>query len=236
VPAEYQDLYSLLDRQISAFESQVNAGWDGSMPPVDFSGEIVTANANRGLQLADLRQLQGAVLELERLRALGVRAATISIGFPLLYRPFHEWNGNTDNYDRIAAFYRELAAAARQRGLRLVVKSGLMFPGYYSAGSGLDVGRYYGTLSADQYIAARAAMSGEVARLIRPEYLIFASEPDVEAELVNKPSIGTVAGFQDLISRSVSAVNAAGAGDQVLTGAGVGTWDAQGTSIFTFIR
>jgi uncharacterized protein (TIGR03437 family) len=58
--------------------------------------------------------------------------------------------------------------------------------------------------------------------------MIFASEPDVEAALVNKPSIGTVPGFLDLINRGISAVNASGVGDQILLGAGVGTWDANG--------
>ena len=53
-PAEYRDLYALLDRQISSFESQLSARWDGSMPPVDFGGEIVTVNVNRGLQLTTI--------------------------------------------------------------------------------------------------------------------------------------------------------------------------------------
>jgi uncharacterized protein (TIGR03437 family) len=226
VPAEYQDLYNLLDRQISAFESQINSRWDGSMPPVDFSGELVTANASRGLRLTDLRELQGAVLELERMRGLGARAVSITIGFPMLFRPFHEWNGNTENYDKLAAFYRELAAAARQRGMRLFVKQGIVFPGYFSAGSGLDVGRYFASLSSDQYIAARAAMAGEVARILLPDYIVFGAEPDVEAALTNKPALATIPGVLDLINRSIAAVKASGA--PVLTGAGVGTWDNNG--------
>jgi uncharacterized protein (TIGR03437 family) len=228
VPAQYQDLYSMLDRQISAFEAQISARWDGSMPPVDFSGELVTANGGRGLQLTDPRQMQGVLLELERLRSLGVRAVSITIGFPLLHRPFHVWNGNADNYDKLAAFYRDLAGNVRQRGLRLVIKSGLLFPGFYSAGSGLDVGRYYSSLSADQYIAARAAMAGEVARLMQPDYILLGAEPDVEAELANKSAIATVAGYQGLMSRAISAVRESGTGDRILLGAGVGTWEPNG--------
>ncbi len=87
VPREYKDLYAMLDSKVSAFDARVNRGWDGRRSDVQFGAELLVANCNRGRQLLDPRAFEGAKLELARLQGLGVRAVTVCIGFPLLYRP-----------------------------------------------------------------------------------------------------------------------------------------------------
>jgi uncharacterized protein (TIGR03437 family) len=223
----------MLDTQINAFESQVTARWDGSMPPVDFSGDLITASSTRGLEVADVAQLTGVGLEMDRLRSLGAKAVTVSLGFPLLYRPFHQSNGNTENYDKLAAFYTGVATAARQRGFRLIVKTGPLLPEFLFANSGLNLGNYYAGLSPDQYVAARAATAGEIARVMRPDYMVVASQPNIEAAITGKASLGTIPGFVDLVNRSVTSVNAASSGFRILTGAGVATSDSNGLAYIT---
>src|SRR5713101_1623363 len=127
VPREYQDLYAMLDSKVSAFDARVSRSWDGQRSDVQFAAELLVANCNRGLQLLDPLAFEGTKLELTRLQGLGVNAVTICIGFPLLYRPFFEFNGDSDDYERFIDFYRKLSAEVHRRNMKLIVESSILF-------------------------------------------------------------------------------------------------------------
>src|SRR5207237_2774489 len=88
VPREYNDLYSMMDKNVSAFEARVGRSWDVEYSDVQFGAELLVANCNRVPQLLHPRAFEGAKLELTRLQNLGVRAVTVCIGFPLLDRAY----------------------------------------------------------------------------------------------------------------------------------------------------
>ncbi len=127
VPREYNDLYAMLDSQVSAFHAKVSRSWDGQSSDVHFAAESLVANCNRGRQLLDPIAFEGTKLELTRLQGLGVRAVTMCIGFPLLYRPFFEFNGDPDDYQRFIDFYRKLSDEVHRRNMQLIVESSVLF-------------------------------------------------------------------------------------------------------------
>ena len=185
VPAEFQDLYGSLQATLDSFNRTLDARGSGTRTPVTFSAELLTANANRGQQLLGSDALPGARLELDRLRALGVRGVVFTVSFPLLYPPFHAWS-HTDPAPYLA-FYRQVAAEARARGLKVAIGTGPMFRGVYSAGAGFDVGAYYDQLSTDEYLFGRGEVAKAIARDLQPDFLELGGEPDSEAEISGKP-------------------------------------------------
>jgi hypothetical protein len=218
VPLEFQDLNTALASKLTQFDATIASQWDGSKPPVDFSAELLTANANGGRQLLTAKTSRGAQLELASLQALGVKAVTVAIGFPILYQPF-----DPADYQGFLSFYKQLAAEIHAAGMKMVVESGAVFPGVFSEGSGLDVADYYLALTNAQYTLGRAQQIVTIAREIQPDYLIIAEEPDTEAEITGKSFIGTLSGFSSMVDTFLSQLDSAGfTGANV--GAGVGTW------------
>jgi len=227
VPPAYQDLYSMLEEKIAGFAGKIPSQENTASAAVNFGGELLTANAHRGVQLLLPKTREGVRVELDRLRALGAKSVTVAVGFPILYRPFLEWNGDPGDYQGLVDFYKQLAADVRSRGMQLVVESGALFPGSYSVGSGFKLAEYYGTLSNQEYIAGRAEMAATIAREIRPDLLVVGSEPDTEAKISSKAFLGTPNGFALLVAKIVTRVRAEG-GRGIPIGAGVGVWKQDG--------
>lgn len=207
VPLEYQDLYNALQSKLTAFDATISSKWDGTRPPVDFSAELLTANANRGQLLLTTGAATEAQLELASLQALGVKTVTVAIGFPILYQPFDPLY-----YQGYLSFYKQLAARIHAAGMKMVVETGA-----------LDVAGYYPTLPDQFYVDGRAKQILTIASEIQPDYLIVAEEPDTEAEITGKPFIGTLSGFSSMVDTFLSQLNSAGF-TSTNVGAGVGTW------------
>lgn len=110
VPKAYADLYQQLEAKLQKTSERIDRQWDKSKAPVDFSAEMVTANSNRGVQLLQPVTLWGVRLEMQRLQELGVKAVTLSINFPVLYEPFHQFNGTT--YRAFLDFYKHVVKGA----------------------------------------------------------------------------------------------------------------------------
>src|SRR6187402_648425 len=106
VPAAYQDLYSQLKTRLDSFDAQVSAAWDSATFPTDFSAELLTANGNRGQQLLSPNARVGAVLELQSLKNLGMRAVTIALPYPLLNRAYLQSAGQGGDYDAYLSYYQ----------------------------------------------------------------------------------------------------------------------------------
>jgi uncharacterized protein (TIGR03437 family) len=210
VPLEYQDLYAQLQSKLTEFDATISRQWNGTRPPVDFSAELFTANANRGLLLLTAGTATSE-LEIARLQALGAKTVTVAIGFPILYQPFDPLH-----YQGYLSFYKQLAANIHAAGMKMVVETGVVFPS-------LDAAAFYPTLPDLLYVNGRAQQILTIAREIQPDYLVIAEEPDTEAEITGKSFIATVPGFSFMVDTFLSQLNSAGfTGTNV--GAGVGTW------------
>jgi hypothetical protein len=226
VPAEYRDLYAMMDAKIAAFEAKLGPAGNAAPADVAWGAELLTANCNRGRQLLDPRTLAATRLELTRLQSLGVKAVTVCIGFPLLYRPFFDFNGDAEDYDRFVAFYRDLSADVHGRGMKLIVETSVLFGGVYSQGSGLRIQEYYPTLDAAQLAAGRAEVAKTIVREVKPDFLNLGSEPDTQARLTGRLDFATPDGNARLLDGIVKQVRAAGVGRTRL-GAGVGSWQGR---------
>lgn len=229
VPAAYKETWTELDSKLTALEKKTDEQWNGRRPEVDFAAEVLTANGNRGRQLLQPQTQAALKLELDRLQKLGISAVTVAIPFPLLYRPFLEWNGDPDDFQPFVDFYTKLADDAHNRGLKVYVESSVLFPGAYSAGSGLKVAEYYKKLPDREYNAGRATVINTIARNIHPDAIQMGSEPDTEATVTGKASLKSPQAHARLITDIVMAVRSVG-GAGVPLGAGVGSWMPDATA------
>jgi fibronectin type 3 domain-containing protein len=223
VPAEYQDLYSSLTTQLASFESVVKAG--GTYPTA-FSAELQSANSARGPAVLT-SPYRTVLMELDSLKALGVKAVNVGIHFPILYSSYY---ANATDYQQYLNFYTQVARDVRARGLKLIVESGLVIdePGI----TNLSCLPYYNSLTVDQYERGRAQVAVTIAQQLKPDYLSVVNEPDVEALQSGKPELGTLSGSTGMLNVILSAMQQAGV-TGVSVGAGVGTWMA---SYDTFVR
>jgi hypothetical protein len=208
VPPEYQDLYAALDQNLDAFSQSIPAG--GSRYPVTYATELLTANGNRGRALLGANVLVGVRLELDRLRALNVKAVTIALPWPILDPAFLQWNGDSGDRQPLIDFFAQVAAETHARGMKLLVENGVMFGGIYSAGSGMNAAGYYATLSDTQLVAGRAAQVLTVVSQVKPDLLNVGSEPDTEASLTGHAFLRTPPGFASMVQTFTSQLAGAG--------------------------
>jgi chitodextrinase len=213
-PASYQDLYSATKAQIDAFASQVPA--HGTYP-TDFSAELMTANSARGSALL-AQSRTGLLMELDSLQAMGLKAVTVGIHFPILYSGFYQ---NPSDYQQYVNYYTQLAQDVRARGLKLIVETGIVLnePGLNS----VDCSAFYRSLTLDQYQRGRMQVAVTIAQNLNPDYLSVVNEPDNEAAQSGFTALGTVNGSLGLLNTILSGLHQAGL-NGLKVGAGVGTW------------
>ncbi len=221
VPAPYAGLYSALKGSLDSYEATVDAAWDGTRHPVDFAAELTSASSLLGERIIDPEHLDGVLLELDSLKALGVKAVTVQFAFPVLYPPFH---GSTAEYQQYLSFYERLASEIRARNLKLIARSGIIMS--QQGFTTVDVRGYYESLSLNQYKAGRIQAIRTVVERFQPDYIVVLGEPDTEAAQTRKPELATVEGstaFLDAILTSIAQTGVTG----VSVGAGIGTWAPQ---------
>ncbi len=221
VPPEYADLYAFLGGKLDAFDRSIPPA-DGPFP-VTFATELLSANGNRGRALLGPNALAGIRLELDRLRALNVKAVTVAIPFPILDDSFLAFNGDPGDRQPLIDFFARVVTETHARGMKLLVENGVMFGGVYAAGSGMDAAAYYPTLTDDQLVAGRAAQVVTIASQIAPDLLNVGSEPDTEAHLTGHPFLETPAGFAGMVRTFLAQLGGAGL-TSVPVVAGSGTW------------
>jgi fibronectin type 3 domain-containing protein len=215
-PSEYQDLYTMMQSQIAAFDQTIRKSWNGSKPPVYWSAQLESATGN-GIDLLQSSAYTGVLSELDGLKALGVKAVTVDINYPLLDSAFDAYGGNAAGF---LAFYQQLAQDIHSRGLIMIVESSPVFTN--SMFTTFNAQPFYDSLSTAQYDAGRANQALVIAQKVGPDYLTVISEPDTEASQTGKSELGTVSGSKTLLNTIVSAYRASGS--KVPLGAGVGTW------------
>jgi uncharacterized protein (TIGR03437 family) len=229
VPAEYQGLYNELQAKLNAFDSAVSAQWNGTQYSTLFSGELLTVNSNRGLQLLGSNVRTGYLTELAALKKVGAQAVVVKMGYPLLYEPFMQFNGTPDDYSKIVAFFQQVVKDVHDAGMKVIVESDTLFPGFYSSGSGMNLAGYYKSIDYQQFLDGEATVAQTIVEQIGPDYVDVGSEPDTMAKLT---------GFTELLNPTnwAAAVNAFMSkippSANVKVGAGIGTWLGKNGSEF----
>jgi chitodextrinase len=221
VPAQYQDLYNTLNTQIAGFDTAVNAGWNGKPYPYLNAPQLQVASSDEYTLLLQPGYAEAVSTELEELQALGAKAVTVQILFPILYQPFYDYIGDPAQYQQFLTLYQQLAQKIHSRGMKLVVEASLFVPLV-----GTDISQfqtYLTTLSWTEYMNARAANALAVAQLIQPDYLSVLTESDTEESVSGQTNLNTVAGVTQLVQTILTTLQNAGV-KNIQIGAGVGTW------------
>src|SRR5207245_2828612 len=132
---------------LSDFDKTLSSQWNGTKTPVVFAAELDAASGAVGPGLLAPSHMNVVRMELDHLKTLGVGAVTVAISWPLLYQPYFDYEhanepgSSVQNYNAqdFIDVYKQVAAEAHSRGIKLIVESGPIFPSY----SALSVNNYY---------------------------------------------------------------------------------------------
>jgi hypothetical protein len=229
-PAGYcSTIYSELSGDLQAFNIVL------SVPPVwkpiaggptVYAGNLQVADGNVGPQLSGANYINAVLTQMQELRASGIGAVQINLGFPVLYEPFF---GSQAKLQPYLNFYTQVAQAARSAGLKLIVENNVLLTSDVEAGW-TTLPAFYSTLTWPEYMAARAKMAATIAQTLQPDYLILAEEPDTEAAQASQTNVNNPADAAQMIAGEISAVQALKL-PNIKLGAGFGSWlPASGTS------
>lgn len=215
VPAAFQDLYTSLDGDLQAFNASL-----GSSPQYGglHTGTLTNADANSGPQLVNAGYSIGLQLQLQALKAMGVEAVMVEVGFPMLYRPFFS---SQSQYQQFVTFYQQVAASIRALGMKVIVENNCLLSTDVQAG--WNVAPFYRTLSWTQYQQARAQTAAVLAQTMHPDYMVVLEEPDTEAIQAGQPNANTANGAAAMLSQIIASVHQSGVSGMKI-GAGVGSW------------
>jgi hypothetical protein len=218
VPSTYQTLYTTLDNDLTSFNNTLGKP---AKYPVIYSAELWDADANGGPDLVDSWYWTGVQLQIQGLKAMGVQAVMVEIGFPMLYEPFFS---SQSVYQEYVNFYSQVASAVKAAGLKLIIENDFLMAD--NAEGNWDVAPFYATLDWTQYQAGRAQTAAVIVQTMHPDYIMVLAEPDTEATQTGQTEVDTPTGAASLVSTIIDSLNTSGvSGFQV--GAGVGTWQTQ---------
>jgi hypothetical protein len=228
IPAEFADLYPVMQTDLTNFEATVDAGWNGIQTNCQFASVLLPAtDGGEGAAASNTNYLKNAVLPfLNGLTNLGIKTVKFSISFPTLYQPYYNSSNGLNypaGYTNMLNFYTNLVGVLRQRGLKIIIPSQNVFPIEQPA-----ISNYYNSLTFSQYTNGRSAQIQLIARVLKPDYLLMQSEPITEVDnlptslgnQLNDPVTDTnmLMGFlNDLQNAGLRTTN-------IIVGAGMGTW------------
>jgi uncharacterized protein (TIGR03437 family) len=227
-PASLSALCNQIQSDLDSFNATLGAGWNGVKTPVAFGTEVTTADCNRGpATLLAPGAFAQVLTQLNAFALVGVQSVTTCIGFPLLYQPFYQYNGDPQDYAQVVAFYQNFVSEAHKRGLKVVIEASVLFP---SIATELPLTQYYASLSTAQVNAGWAQNALAVAQQVQPDWLNLCSEPDTQAALLGLSAEYTAQEYAAAIASIVSQLRAAGINGKPLIGAGIGNWQIDGSA------
>ena len=207
-PKKYQDLYSDLDSQLSAFERRLPSRSSGAAPIR--AATLLSANCHRGESMLGESQREATLRELDALKGLGAEGIVLEICYPLLTPAFRD-------PQPFIEYYANLANEIHVRGLQLVVEHNSLLPAYAS----VDVRPYYKKLTKQRFGRERYAELKTILLALNPEYLTLVSEPRTHTAGLNL----TVSDWRSYVQRSVETLSEQLGSFATRLGAGSGLWD-----------
>jgi len=227
-PATLSATCNQLQADLDSFNATVTAGWNGVKSPVAFGAEVTTADCNRGpATLLAPGAFAQVLAQLNAFALVGVQSVTTCIGFPILYQPFYQYNGDPQDYAPMLAFYQNFVSEAHKRGLKVVIETSVMFP---SIATDLPLAQYYATLSTAQVTAGRGQNALTIAQQVQPDWLNLGSEPDTQAALLGLSAEYTPQQYATEIATITSQLRGAGINGKPSIGAGIGNWQTNGSA------
>lgn len=224
VPAAFQPMYTELNNYLVNFNATLPPGSNPPYPTL-MAACLKATDSNVGPSLLNslsgtqLSPISGVQFQIDALKAMGVQALLVEVGFPMLYQPFMD-SQNTAYQQQFLNYYAAVANAVRAAGMKLIVENDTLLTNDVQAG--WDVAPYYSTLSWNDYQAGRAQTAVTIAQLMQPDYLVVLQEPKTEADNSGQTTANTVSGSVSLLSQILASVQQAGV-PNMKVGAGTGT-------------
>src|SRR5438105_1212427 len=125
VPVEFQDLYPVLQQDLDQFQQTLDAQWNKQTTPVNFAGELLTANSAQGTKLLAPGYINGVKLEINALKSMGANTFTIAVHFPVMYQPYFasaEGSGTGHTAQDFTNFYQQVIAYGRSLNMKVVIE------------------------------------------------------------------------------------------------------------------
>src|ERR1700722_18927646 len=136
VPAGYcTSIYNELSGDLQAFNNQLAT--PPTWTPVSggtqlFGANLSGADSNTGPQISGPNYLPTVLNQLQELKALGIQAVSVPVGFPVLDVAFY---GNSHTaLAPYVTFYTNVATAVKNAGLKLIVDNEELFSNDIAAG------------------------------------------------------------------------------------------------------
>ena len=213
-------------------DKQVSAAWDGNSYAVNYAAELLTADTNAGPGILQASTQQVMIEELNGEAALGVKAVTVEIGFPVFDPNFYMFNGQTATQAQQSVqtwldYYKSLVSAIHSRGLKMIVESNPLLTYYISSQSSFNPGGYYKSLDFATYEDLRSQHNIIVAQQIKPDYFLLQTEPQTDAVNDFRQELNNPAKDTAMIGKFVTDLENAGISGlhtSILLGSGAGTW------------
>lgn len=207
-PPQYSGIYSEINASLDQADREISAKLTGKAKRPVFAVDLLVVNGNRGPELLGERTLKAAVMTLDRLKAMNIKAVTVAIGYPL-FMP------ETPNYEQYISFYKKLREEVGARDMQMIVETGVVFPDPEFSEMRVD----YSGLTIDGFKRVKRQMVETIVQEVRPDYLLVESEPltlQRNTGLRMTPEI-----FADITRAAVAGLDKKG----VKIGAGTGSWD-----------
>ena len=219
VPSNYQALYTQEQNYLDTFNATLSGSGNGTTYPTLYTGALTQADANSGPQLVSTGSMAGIQMEILAMKAMGMQAVMVQVGFPMLYEPFLTSQGQTQA--AFVTFYQQVAQLVRAQGMKLIVENNTLLTNDVEAG--WDAAPFYETLDWDSYQAARAQTAVTIAQTMQPDYMVVLEEPDTEAASTGQTNVNTSTGAASELSQILAGLQTYRQ-TGLKVGAGVGTW------------
>jgi hypothetical protein len=241
VPAQYTSLYNQLEGYVTIDDKLVSSQWDGTVYPVNYAAELLTADTNAGPGILTSSERQMMTAELDGEVSLGVKAVTVEIGFPVFDPNFYIFNGQSaaqaqQTVQNWLDYYVNLAQAIHSRGLKMIVEANPLLSFYISSTSSFNPTGYYKSLDFATYEKLRSQHNIILAQQVKPDYLLLQTEPQTDAvndfrQELNNANRDTAMIGQ--FSADLESAGIRGLHSSIQIGSGAGTWQPDWKAYFT---
>jgi hypothetical protein len=230
-----------LEGYVTTDDKLVSSQWDGTVYPVNYAAELLTADTNAGPGILTSSERQMMTAELDGEVSLGVKAVTVEIGFPVFDPNFYIFNGQSaaqaqQTVQNWLDYYVNLAQAIHSRGLKMIVEANPLLSFYISSTSSFNPTGYYKSLDFATYEKLRSQHNIILAQQVKPDYLLLQTEPQTDAvndfrQELNNANRDTAMIGQ--FSADLESAGIRGLHSSIQIGSGAGTWQPDWKAYFT---
>ncbi len=211
VPDELVPLYQTLSNWLDQFQqTNQERGSPADTAPI-FGAHLLAADSNRGKVLLSPLTKVAVRLLLRRFDRMGVSGITIVIGYPTLLPHY-------DPAGRYLAFYKWVAKAVRQRGMKLLVEHNVLFVNSVFSPVKCD----FSGLTFEAFAEEQQRMAQLVIDALQPDYLTILHEPQTFTVLAGLDEFRSPELATHYVESMLSGLRRKG----TKVGAGAGNWDS----------